>query len=218
MAISSVGSSNPIYSAIAASKSKGADASSLANTTATDDSVDSFTQSLADSNPDVASALANLRSTQSLLGLADATFSGNSSAFADMFGTNSSDPYMLALTAAYVTPIQSRYDAFLKHQAAVADGTGATANGTANIDLDAAGLSISATGKADEGKYTLAYDKSMKTFTLVGGDFQITAALPTNTDGTAKKSLDFGNGITLNIGDDFNAAKSIKAEKFSVSY
>lgn len=219
MAISSV-SSNPIYSAISASKTNGASLSSLTDSTDSTESstLDSFTQKLADSNPNVANALAELRATQSLMGLADATFSGNSSAFASMFGVDSSDPYMATLSAAYLVPIQEKYDAFLKKAAGTdaTGGTGSTPTAT-TIDLEQ-GLSISATGKADEGKYTLAYDKDKQTFTLTGGDFEITAAIPTDSNGTAKSSINFGNGITLNMDKTFDASKALKDQSFSVSY
>ncbi len=221
MAISGIGSSNPLYLAAlnaakgkdtSTSATKAAEASAGSNTASTDD----FTKKLADSNPSVSSALAQLRATQSLFGLADATFSNNSSGFANLFGVNSSNPFYKALSAAYLAPVQEKYDELMKSRAA--DANSIIVEGENPVMELEAGLSVTATSKAQAGSYSLRYDEKQKMFTLMGGNFQINASMPTDINGKAKDKLDFGNGLTLNLGDTFNPANKLKEQRFSVSF
>ncbi|WP_445680006.1 hypothetical protein [Radicibacter daui] len=219
MAVNSI--SNPAYNVLTpsgagnVSTASGTGSSSSSSSSTSSDSnaadplagTDDFTRGLAESNPDLTSALTTLRTTSSLLGLADssvntALFNASSSA---------SNPYLSVLSAAYLDPINEAYGNFLKTQA----GSGSDV-GSSTVELTD-NVSAVVTGVADAGNYTVSYDKDKKQFSITDGTTTVTTALPTaNSDGT--RTLDFKNGITLNIGKGFNANADFEDQAFSVSY
>lgn len=217
MAVTTI--TNPAYNVLTPSRAgnvstaTGSTGSSSSGTTSESDAADplagtdDFTRQLAQDNPDLTSALTTLRTTSSLLGLTD------SSVNTALFNASSSgsNPYLGVLSAAYLDPINEAYGNFLKSQS----GDGGNV-GSSTVELTD-NVSAVVTGVADAGNYTVSYDKDKKQFSITDGTTTVTTALPAaNSDGT--RTLDFKNGITLDIAKGFDPNADFEDQAFSVSY
>lgn len=204
-----------------------ASSSENASTALTDDP---FIQSLAQDNPSLRSALAQLNVTTNVMDAflgggfnADNTSSLNNAVLGGLStgsGGLAAAQFNL-LNATYIAPIAEDFQDFLDTQGI----TGAASVGTgpaASTESFSGGVSVIANSDTAEGQYSIRYNETQQTFTLTegAGDTTIVAGVPSSlqpgVDG--QNAIDFGNGISLSFDDSFDRNKSVDELRFSISY